>query len=250
MDIHIGCSGWFYDHWINRFYPGTLKKSDWLDYYSQHFTAVEINSTFYNIPKGQAVRRWFEGTPDSFRFVVKGNNHITHDCRLHGVGHDTEAFHKLISGLSYKLKLVLWQFPPSFTLTRDTFARLESFCAHLKVLGQKSVFEFRDISWFNTEVLGLLNANGTGYVLADAPDFYRRLLIPSSCGWIYIRKHGRDCGACYSYTDAELTKTADYIRRIEENPEITDLYVMFNNDGYCNAVRDAIRLKQILSSIL
>lgn len=243
MEVHIGCSGWYYDHWLEKFYPKSLKKPMWLEYYTRYFSIVEINSTFYNLPREQTLQRWFESTDENFKFIVKGNKRITHERRLLCVRQEVDTFYSLISKLSYKLKLVLWQFPASFKMSYVNLKLLERFCRHLNELQLKSVFEFRDISWFDRDVLSLLESYGTGYVIADSPEFCKKLCVPATCDTIYIRRHGNN-GDCFSsYSDMELQSIAGFIDQNRDNPEINDMYVLFNNDGGCSAVKDAMRLK-------
>ena len=111
--IRIGTSGWSYEHWKRLFYPESLPKERWLQFYSSNFNTVEINSTFYRLPFENVVKGWHRKTPDDFVFSVKGTRQVTHRKRLRKVEEDVERFMRRMEFLGEKLKIVLWQFPPS-----------------------------------------------------------------------------------------------------------------------------------------
>lgn len=82
LEKFIGCSGYYYNHWIKLFYPENLAKKDWLPFYAKTFKTVEINSTFYHMPAPTTVINWYKITPDDFTFTLKGNRYITHLKKL------------------------------------------------------------------------------------------------------------------------------------------------------------------------
>jgi len=246
MNVYIGCSGWYYNHWVDRFYPKDVKKSEWLQYYSQHFPIVEVNSTFYQLPAKPVIRRWAESTAPGFRFVIKGNRRITHEKLLVDVAADLNALYESVYLLSGKLDRVLWQFPPSFKREWDSFKNLERFCRKLQGFGLKSVFEFRDASWLNSDVLNLFERCGSSYVIADYPAFYRHFYIPASSDTIYMRMHGRNGDYYTSYSDEQLNQLAQRLNTYKAQQEIRSVYVLFNNDGACHSVYDAKRLMKLL----
>jgi uncharacterized protein YecE (DUF72 family) len=82
METYIGCSGYYYNHWKERFYPESLPKKQWLVFYAEHFNTVEINNTFYRLPEEKSVKNWYSITPSQFVFAVKGYRYITHIKKL------------------------------------------------------------------------------------------------------------------------------------------------------------------------
>src|SRR5436190_10296916 len=159
MDFRIGCSGYYYPYWKIRFYPEGLAQKNWLAYYSSVFNAVELNGTFYRLPKLTDLRRQADATPDDFLFCVKANKHITHNKRLNGVKQDVVDFQDLIlSGLGSKLGCILYQLPPTFRFTAENLERVLSTIPNEKY----SVVEFRHESWWCTSVhTALANSNLT-----------------------------------------------------------------------------------------
>ncbi len=113
-DLRIGCSGFSYKHWKEVFYPGDVRSNEWLRYYSNVFSTVELNVTFYRLPLPQTFDRWHEETPPGFRFAVKGSRLITHLKKLQGPEEALALFFERALRLREKLAVVLWQFPPSF----------------------------------------------------------------------------------------------------------------------------------------
>ena len=115
--VWVGCAGYSYPHWRrNKFYPVGLKAAEELNYYSKHFSCVELNTTFYRIPTSKMVEEWKSRTPEGFLFVVKVPQLLTHDLELRNVRDPWEAFHASIAPFHDKLGPVLFQLPPTFTV--------------------------------------------------------------------------------------------------------------------------------------
>ena len=126
--IRIGTSGWHYDHWIGRFYPEKLRKEQWLEFYAEHFDTVEINNTFYHMPREQTMVNWHDRVPPDFLFAVKASRYITHIKKLRNTAEEIGRFFALVELLGDRLGPVLYQLPPSL---RKDLARLDEFIAHL-----------------------------------------------------------------------------------------------------------------------
>jgi uncharacterized protein YecE (DUF72 family) len=107
--IHLGTSGWVYDHWRRVFYPKGLPAKRWLSHYARVFPTVELNATFYRLPTPAAVDGWREGTPRGFRFAAKGSRYLTHMKRLKDPSPGIDRYFELILRLGRKLSVVLWQ---------------------------------------------------------------------------------------------------------------------------------------------
>ncbi len=111
MKNYIGCSGFKYDDWKGLFYPKDLPEKKWLEYYAETFDSVEINSTFYQLPKEKTLDNWHERTPGNFRFSLKGSRYITHQKKLNDCRDAVKNFYQLAGRLKGKLGCILWQLP-------------------------------------------------------------------------------------------------------------------------------------------
>src|SRR5437763_1617949 len=151
--VRIGCSGWNYKDWRQSFYPKGLPARQWLERYAEAFDTVEINNTFYRLPKQSAVENWVKQTPSGFVFTVKASRYLTHIKRLTTVEEGVKLLYERIEPLAQSPKMgpVLWQLPGNFQ--RDD----ERLRGALKGLPKgRHCFEFRHPSWFCDEVYKLL----------------------------------------------------------------------------------------------
>jgi uncharacterized protein YecE (DUF72 family) len=237
---YIGCSGFMYEHWKGVFYPDSLSKGKWFSHYMTRFNTVELNVTFYRLPREETFKKWKDNTPDDFAFSLKGSRFITHVRRLDDVGDAVTRFFQSASHLREKLHVILWQFPPQFAL--DT-GRLEKFIRLLRPFGKRNVFEFRNESWLQPDVEEMLRDNGFGYCMADWPEFLKELPVVSD--YVYIRRHGRKGRYNTLYTEQELRKDSRFISSLRKRG-VMDVYVYFNNDYRGYAPRNAETLKEML----
>jgi uncharacterized protein YecE (DUF72 family) len=238
--VRLGCSGWNYKHWRNGvFYPPRLPPRRWLAHYAQHFDTVEVNATFYRLPRRETVARWVEESPPDFVFTVKMSRYVTHVKRLAAPGESLELFYERVEPLveSPKLGPVLWQLPPQFKRDDERLART------LAVLpAGRHCFEFRHESWFVPEVYELLRQHEVALVIGDDPrrPFQTRELTTD---WTFVRFHsGHELGDG-NYSERELEKWA---RQVEEWRRRIDVYAYFNNDWQGFAVQNALWLKRRL----
>jgi uncharacterized protein YecE (DUF72 family) len=143
--VRIGCSGWNYAHWRERVYPKGLPQRRWLEHYATLFDTVEVNNTFYRLPRRGAVASWVEGSPPGFLFSVKASRYLTHVKRLQDMASGVARFYECIEPLARSPKMgpVLWQLPPTF---RRDDERLAGALAQLPA--GRHCFEFRHESWF------------------------------------------------------------------------------------------------------
>jgi uncharacterized protein YecE (DUF72 family) len=238
--VRIGCSGWNYDHWRNGvFYPPRCPSRLWLDYYAGQFDTVEVNATFYRLPKREVVANWVEASPTGFLFAVKMSRYITHLKRLLDLDAGVGRFYERIDPLvrSPKLGPVLWQLPGNF---RRDDERLGGALAQLPP--GRHCFEFRHESWFVTEVYELLRAHGAALVIGDDPrrPFQTHEL---TADWTYVRFHHGSRGRRGNYSESELEEWA---RRIERWRREHEVYAYFNNDWEGFAPKNARWLKRRL----
>jgi uncharacterized protein YecE (DUF72 family) len=231
--VRIGCSGWVYDHWRGRVYPDRLPQRRWLEHYASLFDTVEVNATFYRLPRLETVARWAEVAPDGFVFSVKASRYLTHVRRLQELAGGVALLGERIAPLAEAGKLgpILWQLPATFTRDDDRLA---------SALGElppgRHAFEFRHASWFAEDVYALLAENGVALVAADRAGSPEPPLVDTA-GWWYLRfHHGR--GRAGRYTPAELRAWVGRIAGLEG-----DVWAYFNNDWEGFALANARSLR-------
>lgn len=238
--IYIGTSGWSYDHWKDNFYPQKLKNAQWLNFYSENFLTVEINSTFYRMPRESTVDNWFKQVPENFLFSVKASQYITHRKRLHDCQDSVEYFYKMISHLESKMGPILFQLPPSFKINAE---RLNEF---IGLLDKKSkiTFEFRHPSWFCDEIYEILNKNNIALCITDL----NGQLSPEEItgDFTYIRLHGPQKAYQGSYNTAEIK---NWKKKIEKwTSKNISVFCYFDNDEKGHAIADAKSLQTFFKS--
>jgi uncharacterized protein YecE (DUF72 family) len=236
--VLIGTSGWTYAHWKKVFYPEGMSQREWLLHYCSSFDTVEINATFYRLPKTQVFDSWRERTPPGFLFAVKCGRRITHWQKLEGVEALWEEFWSRLSRLEGKLGIVLFQFHPKWEI--DT-KRLANFLPLLPP-GARTAFEFRHKSWFCEETYELLRKYDAAMCRASSPGFPDVDVVTAR--HCYLRMHGGTSLYASKYTDEELAEWAavvkGYVRRG------LDCYVYFNNDAHGYAVENALTLRKLV----
>jgi uncharacterized protein YecE (DUF72 family) len=240
--VRIGCSGWNYQHWRNGvFYPPRLAARNWLDFYAQRFDTVEVNMTFYRLPKVEAVRRWVEESPEGFQFAIKISRYVTHVKRLKDVPAGMDVFLERLEPLlgSPKLGPFLWQLPPTFKRDDDRLAE-----ALTALPPGRHTFEFRHESWFREEVYDLLRDHGVALTIGDRPQVHAFQSHELTADWAFVRFHWGSRGARGNYSETELREWADRIAAWRDGG--VDVYAYFNNDWEGFAIRNALRLQQLL----
>lgn len=234
-EIHIGTSGWIYEHWIGVFYPRGMPEREKLEFFAQHFDTVEINFSFYKLPNVKTFEHWREITPRGFIFSVKASRYITHVKRLKDVRSSWLAFLGRAQKLGNKLGPILLQFPQTFKFSKDNFQRLIKFLTLKKNLDFKLAFEFRDSSWQVQEVFKLLKKHDAAFVLADSPGARFQEIITAP--FVYVRMHGGKKMSGSKYPEKELQDLARKIR--EWSRKGIGSYVYFNNDVRGFAIENA-----------
>ncbi len=184
MELHAGTSGFSYDAWKGAFYPDGLPAKERLAYYATQLPAVEINNTFYRLPKASVLEGWAAQVPEGFRIVIKASRRITHFKRLKDPGDETDYLMDTVRSLGSRLGCVLFQLPP--TLKADA-GRLENFLARVPE-DVRAAFEFRHESWRDPAVLDLLRSRDCAWVDADTDDEpLERLQRTASWGYLRLR---------------------------------------------------------------
>jgi len=246
MQLLIGTSGYSYKHWANGvFYPPETPTTKWFEYYQRQFNAVELNVTFYRLPKKSTFAGWNKRAAKKFHFVLKGSRYITHLKRLKDADTPLHIFERAISPLKNKIKCILWQLPPNFQ--RDD-ERLKKFIQEIrarKILKKyDQVMELRHESWFDKRVFQMLKNENVCLCLADpmkAP--FRKEMITAD--YLYLRFHGRVQYAS-NYPDDELRA---WVKRVSPHAKRKKrLYAFFNNDSQGFAPKNAVRFRELLRS--
>ena len=182
--LWAGASGYSFKEWKGPFYPEKIKPDAMLAFYAQHLPTVEINNTFYQMPRPSVLEHWAEATPADFRFAIKASRRITHDARLKAdAAADSVAYlYKTLDTLGVKRGPVLFQLPP---FLKKDLPRLEEF---LKVLphDHRAAFEFRHDSWFDEEVHALLRQSSAALCLSEREDDAPPPLVETA-PWGYVR---------------------------------------------------------------
>jgi uncharacterized protein YecE (DUF72 family) len=240
--VRIGCSGWNYPHWRNGvFYPPRLPASKWLAYYARFFDTVEVNATFYRLPKRSSVARWVEQSPPDFAFALKASRYLTHIKRLTDLGPGLERFYACIEPLagSPKLGPILWQLPPNFKRDDERLTR----ALERLPRGERHGFEFREPSWFHPDVYALLREHRVALVMGDRPEVRSFQSHELTTDFTYVRFHHGTRGARGNYSESELEEWA---QRFEDWAQHVAIWAYFNNDWEGFAPKNALWLKRRL----
>ena len=238
--IHVGCSGWVYKHWRGIFYPEGLPQRLWFERYAEEFDTVEINASFYRLPLATTFEGWRDKAPPGFRYAVKVNRFITHMKKLLDCEAEVDRFIGLARALEDKLGPLLYQLPPSL---HKNVERLDAFLARLPS-DLEQVVEFRHKSWYDDEVLDLLDQHGIGFVAHDM----KGLVSPrwASGRAAYVRFHGAGGKYWGRYSDEALLEWTNWI--IEQS-KIRSVWCYFNNDIHGHAIEDARTLKSMVTQM-
>lgn len=235
--LWIGTSGWTYAGWRGSFYPNHIPKRSWLQWYAEQFSTTEINGSFYRTPSLDAVRAWRDSTPSHFIFAWKASKFITHWKRLtEKCKNSLELMESRLTALEPKVGPVLFQLPPRWKVDRQ---RLRSFLTLLNT-ERRYAFEFRDTSWYEEGVMGLLRDHNAALCLSDHHD------APSpwdiTARHVYVRGHGPTGRYKDRYPKRTLDQWAETFSSWRQKG--IDVYCYFDNDQKTAAPKDARQLVQ------
>jgi len=234
--IRIGCSGWQYQHWRNEFYPAGLPQSCWFAHYVLSFDTVEINNSFYWLPKVGTFAKWRDQAPRRFLYAVKASRFLTHMKKLKDPEEPIARFFNRTKHLGSHLGPVLYQLPPRWAVD---LPRFEHFLAVLPRDVRHTV-EFREMSWYDERVYELLRRYKVAMCIHDMDgSASKRILVGP---FVYVRLHHGTKKYGGRYSDARLDDWAGWLS--EHAAEGLDVFVYFNNDADGHAPRDAVRLRQ------
>jgi uncharacterized protein YecE (DUF72 family) len=228
--FQIGCSGYYYPAWKNKFYPHKLAPKNWLEYYSSVFNTVELNGTFYRTPKLADLQKYANSTPADFKFSVKVSKYITHILRLKESKQSILDFIALAEeGLGDKLSNLLFQLPPTFQYTEANLERILENIPH----SAHHIVELRHPSWWSGAVEKAFRDAGLCFCNVDFPGMETYFIQTSPV--FYLRLHGNPVLFKSSYSKESLES---FYRQIPGG--CTQYNVYFNNTffeaGYQNAL--------------
>lgn len=217
MRLRTGTSGFSYKEWKGSFYPEKLPATRMLEHYSRRLDAVEINNTFYRLPRAELLEKWRAQVPEDFAFVLKANRRITHFRRLKNAGEPLEYLASTaIEALGPALGPILFQLPPNF---RKDVGRLAEFLATIPE-GVRAAFEFRHESWFGDDTWQALADGGAALVVADTGEGEAPLVATAGFGYARLRRP--------AYGDGDLAGWADAFR--EQGDDWDELFAFFKHE--------------------
>lgn len=249
--LYVGTSGWSYD-W-EGFYPADLRSREYLSYYSRRFGTVEVNYSFYRLPRPSTYEKWRSETSDDFIFALKLSRFITHVKKLSGVEDALKKFLANAVTLGSKLGPVLVQLPPSFRVDTERLAgfleRAERVRSEMSMRPPlRLAFEFRQPTWFERPeaeaVVDTMKRYGAAVVFAHSSRYPYPDDEPVTGDFVYLRFHGPGKMFASRYCRAGLErwrpKIQDWLGRG------LDVYAYFNNDVHGYAVGDAMALLELI----
>ena len=232
MQLYVGTSGYSYKEWKGTFYPDDLSPKEMLAFYGDKLNAVEINNTFYRLPKASVLETWAGQVPETFRFSIKASRRITHFTRLKEEAREpTDYLLETLATLGSRLGVVLFQLPPNLKVDLD---RLQGFLAMLPE-GTPGAFEFRHESWRIEEVHDLLRSQGMALVCADTEDSSADEPIVPTADWGYLRLRRP------GYEDKDLERWSKYLA----GAGWQRAYVFFKHEDAGAGPRMAARFREL-----
>ena len=249
VKIYFGCAGWDYNDWVGVFYPKPLERYNHLEFYSRFFNVIEVNSTFYNIPKKSTVLNWYNQVPTDFKFVVKVWQKITHNLNDPDLDYKVSQFFNNLTPLREKVKIFLLQFPPWFKFTDKHFKQLKSLSNELPP-EHKYVIELRDNTWFKEEIVSEI-IDGSKFILGTTymPEINAYYLTNQNR--YYIRLIGdRELTIFNRIQRNQEESINDLVRNLqtlEKMPNIHEIFIIVNNHFQGNAPESVNLLKKRLN---
>lgn len=227
MSVRIGCSGWSYSDWVGPFYPPNTKPEEYLKLYSKVFDAVEIDSTFYQVPSSKIVENWHSSTSKDFIFCPKLPKRITHDLQLENASSYLEHFTQRLDMLQEKLGPFIIQLPPSFKLQKH-YQQLSRFLEDLDRDHYRYAIEFRHESWFNDEIKALLQSRN----ICQVWSINQYLTTPptATANFLYLRFVGDRAIEQFNRIQKDQTEPMrEWNTNLAQAADSKERFVFFNN---------------------
>ncbi|AEF80548.1 DUF72 domain-containing protein [Leadbettera azotonutricia] len=254
--IMVGTCGFYYTDWLGSVYPEGTAKKDYLSLYAERFSTVELDYTYYSMPKAENLAKMLVDGGPNLTFSAKAHQSLTHKIDPGHWKGEAETYRGAIDPLlkAGRLEAVLFQFPYSFHYTADNRRYLGDVLSCFQ--GVPLAVEFRVAEWYHAKVIEGMRKQGAALVSLDMPDLAK--LPPAmdvvTAPFAYIRLHGRNAGAWwgsdevarydYLYNDRELEAWVDRIKRIEVQAD--KILVYFNNHARGQAAKNGQSLIEIL----
>jgi uncharacterized protein YecE (DUF72 family) len=223
----LGTQGFSFPDWVGPFYPSGTKKGAYLEEYARRFPIVEIDSTFYGIPRLVTIQGWRDRTPEDFKFAAKFPKLITHEKKLDRALGDAEAFVGALQILGEKLAVLILQF--AYDFTPDNFDRLDDFLGALPE-GPRYAVEVRNRAWLNSNLRDMLSRHNAAFVLQDLHYMPKLDWITADFSiirWLGRRKDVMVFDRIQIDRTKELEAWAELVTRFTEDG--VDVYGFFNN---------------------
>jgi len=240
LQIYVGCSGWYYWHWADAFYPAELPRHRWFSHYARRFNSVELNAPYYSWPTLATVKTWLRQIGNrNFAYTIKVNELITHTKRFARTATLVQDFGLIAELLGGHFGCFLFQLPPSFRYSSASLQRI------LKQLDprRRNVVEFRHSSWWNEKVYRAFRDSGTIFCSTSGPRLPDELIRTADD--VYVRFHGTEQWYRHNYTREEL---AVWAKRVQQSGAAR-VWAYFNNDREGYAIENARELRrQLLAS--
>jgi uncharacterized protein YecE (DUF72 family) len=227
--LYIGTSGFSYDDWVGPYYPETLEKKDWLAFYAEEFSTLEINFSYYRMPTARTLAQMAQKVPAEFQFTIKATKEMTHTREA-----DASLFPKFVAAVqplveAKKFGAILAQFPASFHNTPENVEYLKAFREHWRDL--PVVIEFRNAQWLTEETFAFLREQRYGFCCVDEPRL-KGLMPPvarATSDIAYVRFHGRNAKKWWQHEQSY--ERYDYTYRKEELEEWTPKIAQLNREA-------------------
>lgn len=242
--LFIGTSGWSYKHWASIFYPENLKPDHYLEYYTARFECVELNSSFYHLPKETTVTGWMQRTPDNFKFCPKLSRFITHQKRLSQVEEPLKNYFAVFEPMKSRLGPMLIQLPPGLPCDQSL---ISDFLNQIKEQynDYRFAIEVRHRSWITDAFFDLLSKFGIAFVLADSGNRFPYHEVVTT-DFVYLRFHGHEELYASEYSEPDLIRYAQKITNwLGQDKEV---WAFFNNDYHGFAVKNAKQLTELIAN--
>lgn len=233
MDLYVGTSGYSYKEWKGTFYPPSLPAKQMLHYYGSRFLTVEINNTFYRLPKATVLESWAAEVPAGFKFALKASRRITHIQRLKDTEELVSYLFEVTGALENRLGPLLFQLPPN--LKKDV-PRLRHFLSRFPA-HRRAAFEFRHRTWFDDEVFTLLHDHEAALCIADADDDLEvPFVVTGEWGYLRLRRSG--------YDEGQLKKWAERVH----GQDWGEVFVFFKHENEGKGPQLAQRFMELAAS--
>jgi uncharacterized protein YecE (DUF72 family) len=256
-EILVGTSGYSYHEWVGPVYPQGTKQKDYLSCYSGLFPTVELNFSYYNMPKAQSMAKMLIDGGSDLTFSIKAHKTLTHEINPELWEGEAKTYLLALEPMleAGRLEAVLFQFPYSFHYTDDNRRYLDKLLKFFKDV--PAAVEFRKSDWYSTKVIEGMKDREIPLVSLDMPELPKLppLMDVVTAPLVYIRLHGRNKEAWwgsdeharydYLYSDKEIEIWADRIKRI--SGQARRILVYFNNHAFGKAVKNAMALKKIIN---